>query len=108
MSDRRTFLQALGPGIVFAAAAVGVSHIVQSTRAGAVYGLALIGVVIGVLAALSLNRLLGNFLFEVSATDPATYVGVSVMLLGVALLAAWLPARRATAVDPATVLRYDT
>jgi putative ABC transport system permease protein len=46
-------------------------------------------------------------LFQVSAADPVTYAGISLLLLGVTLVACWLPARRAMRVDPAVVLRSD-
>jgi predicted permease len=69
--------------------------------------LAVTGVVIGVLAALLLTRLMGSVLHGVSTHDPLTFVAVSVLLLGVALLACLLPARRAMRVDPAVTLRAE-
>ncbi len=69
--------------------------------------LALIGVAIGVVAALALTRLLHTFLFGISAYDPFTFVGVSVLLTIVALAASFFPARRATLVDPLIALRCD-
>ena len=69
--------------------------------------LALFGVGIGLIAALAVTRLLRTMLFGVSATDPITYVGISLLLLAVTLVACWLPARRATLVDPVVVLRGD-
>ena len=65
------------------------------------------GVAIGVIAALALTRLLSSLLFGVGATDLTTYTLVSALLLGVALLACAVPARRAVALQPAVVLRND-
>lgn len=65
------------------------------------------GVVLGTGAALILSRVLKSFLFGVGVTDPVTFAGVWLLFLVVALLACWLPMRRAAAVDPAEALRYD-
>jgi predicted permease len=72
-------------------------------------GMALVagGVVIGLLAALATTRLLAGLLQLVSATDPATFVGVPLVLAAAALLASWLPARRAARVDPMAALRTE-
>jgi putative ABC transport system permease protein len=70
-------------------------------------GLAALGVATGVVAALLASRLLESLLFAVAPTDPPTYAVVAALLLGVAALAAWAPARRAARTDPAAALKSD-
>jgi putative ABC transport system permease protein len=69
--------------------------------------LTFIGVGIGVAMALGVTRLISSFLFGVKPTDPLTYAAVAVGLAGIAMLACYIPARRALKVDPIVALRYE-
>ena len=69
--------------------------------------LALIGMSIGLLAGAAVSRLLGGLLIEFSPWDPTTFLSVSILLMTVAALASYLPARRATRIDPVTALRQE-
>ena len=69
--------------------------------------LALVGVLVGLASAVVLTRFMQGVLYGVEATDPLTFAAVAVGLLGIAVLASWLPARRAAGVDPAVAIRYE-
>ncbi|MFZ0979908.1 MAG: ABC transporter permease [Candidatus Acidiferrales bacterium] len=69
--------------------------------------MALAGIVLGLAASLGLTRFMAAMLFGVTAADPATFVGVALLLVGVTLAACWIPARRAMRVDPMVALRHE-
>jgi predicted permease len=81
----------------------------QLVRAIVRDGLSLIlpGLLVGLAASLALTRLMRSLLYAITPSDPATFIGACAILLAIGLLASWLPARRAAAIDPATSLRWE-
>jgi putative ABC transport system permease protein len=69
--------------------------------------LAAYGLLIGLALSLALSQFLKSLLFKVSAADPLTYAGVSLLMLAITVVACYIPARRASAVDPLVALRYE-
>jgi putative ABC transport system permease protein len=92
-------------GIRMALGAQGEDVLRLVLRAG--MSLTFAGLALGLGAAVALTRLMGGLLFQISAVDPATYTGVALLLGSVAMLACYIPARRATRVDPMIALRYE-
>ena len=84
-------------------------HFVDLLLGAGVSGLtvAVAGVVLGLAAAFGLTRVMESILYEVSTTDPLSFTVAPVVLVGVAFLATWLPARRAARVDPVEALRAE-
>ena len=80
---------------------------ILSLVVGQGFVLSIAGIVVGVSAAFGLTRVLKDMLFQVSATDPATFVEISLLFVVMALLASYLPARRAAKVDPMVALRCE-
>jgi putative ABC transport system permease protein len=70
-------------------------------------GLAITGAAVGLVGALIVSHLMAGVLYGVRPTDPLTFAGVAILLMGVALLACYIPARRAIRVDPLVALRYE-
>jgi putative ABC transport system permease protein len=66
-----------------------------------------IGVIVGLAGAYATTRVLRRFLFQVGVTDPATFMTIPLVLAAVALVACYVPARRATTLDPLQILKYD-
>ena len=69
--------------------------------------LAVIGVAIGLAGAVVVTRVMASLLFNIGATDPTTFAAIALLLIGVSLLASYIPARRAMRVDPMIALRYE-
>jgi putative ABC transport system permease protein len=92
-------------GLRMALGATTVNILQSALRHG--MALAVVGLTIGILVSLAATRALGSLLYGVTPTDPTTFAVVSLLLLGVTLLACYIPARRATKVDPMVALRYE-
>jgi predicted permease len=99
--SRRT--REIGVRVALGAAAGGVLRMILGHGLRTIF----IGVAIGIAGSLALTRTVESLLFGVTATDPLTFAGVTLLLVGAALLACYIPARRATKVDPMVALRYE-
>ena len=69
--------------------------------------LTLTGILIGLVGSFALTRVMASFLYQTSATDPVTFAGSALLFAGVAVVASYLPARRATRIDPTNALRAE-
>ena len=69
--------------------------------------LSVLGVILGLVTAFVVTRLLESFLYGIAATDPTTFIAAALFLMGVALIASYVPARRAMSIHPATALRCE-
>jgi putative ABC transport system permease protein len=67
----------------------------------------IVGMALGLAASLALTRVMKNLLFNVSATDPVTFALIALLLVAVAIIASYIPARRAAKVDPLQAIRHD-
>ncbi len=93
----------IGVRMALGAESGAVSAMVVRQGAGVVLG----GIILGLIGAFGLTRVLGSLLYDVSATDPVTFILAPVLLIAVSLLATWLPARKASRVDPLKALRAE-
>jgi putative ABC transport system permease protein len=80
---------------------------VMRTVVGQAVALASVGISIGIGSALALNSIMQRMLFGVTATEPSTYLAVSALLIAIAALAAYVPARRAARIDPSVAMRCE-
>ena len=99
--SRRT--REIGVRVALGAAPAGILRMILGQGLRTIF----IGVAIGIAASLALTRTVQSLLFGVTATDPVTFGGVTLLLVGAALLACYIPARRATKVDPMVALRHE-